>query len=280
MAKQEETFTKIPNAILDNSSLNVYERVILIHIARQTIGYNKKSDGISLSQFVKATGISKAKVIRTVEGLKGKKLIQVVKQTSSNNGKSFNRYSLILVSHRDKLVSDRDNPSISQRQELVSDRDIQKKIEQKKIDKRRERDVRDNIFFSLSDHERKREVNSFSEYISIGTSNQDAYKVKIKKQIAKEHPETLEAFQEWYFTKTCKELTTKYHGRSIDGYQIESVYPHSYTERYVDSTHYEIEYFYYVQAKNAKGQIEVWGANSSKDMDLLLMDMVEGGGDS
>jgi len=93
MAKQEEAFTKIPNIILDDTTLNVYERAILIHIARQTIGYGKKSDGISLSQFVKATSISKDKIIRTIADMKKKKLLNVTKQTAASGGKSYNRYN-------------------------------------------------------------------------------------------------------------------------------------------------------------------------------------------
>ena len=127
MKQTEGAFTKIPNIILDDTTLNVYERAILIHVARQTIGYGKKSDGISLSQFGKATGISKDKAIRTIADLNIKKQLKVTKQTSANGGKSYNRYSLTLVLHKDYLVADKDNPSTSQRQGLVADKDIQKK---------------------------------------------------------------------------------------------------------------------------------------------------------
>ncbi len=270
MAKQEETFTKIPNIILDDTTLNVYERAILIHIARQTIGYGKKSDGISLSQFVKATGISKAKVIRTIEDVKKKKLLKVIKQTAASGGKSYNRYYLTLVSHKDYLVSDRDYPSISQTLPLVSDRDIQKKIEQKKIDKKRETETYDNIFFSLSDHEQTREANSFAEHISMSASNPEAYKVKIKKQINKEHPETLEVFQEWYFTKTCQKLSSKYVGEIIDGYRIESIYPYTDTKGYADSSDYEKDGIYFAQGRNTKGETRTWWSDTDKRLDRYL----------
>jgi len=74
MAKQEKNYTQVPNIILDDTTLNVYEFRIMVHIARQTIGYGKKSDGISLSQFVKATGISKDKCLRIIASMKKRSL--------------------------------------------------------------------------------------------------------------------------------------------------------------------------------------------------------------
>ncbi len=191
MPKSEEIFTKVPNIILDDTLLDVYERSILIHIARKTIGFGKKSDGISLSQFTLATGISKPKVIRTIAELTKKRLIKVVKRTIPGKGKTFNRYTLSLVSHRHQLVSDRDYPSISQTPPLVSDRDIQKKIEQKKIDKRGEREG----ISSISD----KEINGFLSHLeeTEPIRSPQAYRIKIIKELKNSESVTTKAFQEW-----------------------------------------------------------------------------------
>ena len=131
MAKHEGAFTMVPNWILDSTSLSVYDRAILIHIARQTIGYGKKSDGISISQFVKATGISERKVRRVIKNLKDNNYIIVTNQSLSNGGKSFNRYSLQKrPAEANPLRSDRPNGTVSQTYGVVSHRPIQNKIEQ------------------------------------------------------------------------------------------------------------------------------------------------------
>ena len=92
--KRTETFTMIPNTILDDPALDPYEFRVLLHIARQTIGYGKKSDGISLSQFAQATGMSKRAVQNAIKRLKDKGYIHVVFQTKTNGGQSYNRYGI------------------------------------------------------------------------------------------------------------------------------------------------------------------------------------------
>ena len=229
MKSKDGNYTQIPNIILDDATLNVYEFRIMLHIARQTIGYGKKSDGISLSQFVKATGISKDKCLRTITTMKKKKLIKVVKQTAASGGKSYNRYSLTLVFHKDHLVADKDYPSISQRQGLVADKGIQKKIEQKKIDKRGEREYpSDNIYFSILEEELKKEIHSFINDVSMDAKNRSAYKAKLRKQLEKEHPQTLETFEEWYLNRKCAELFEEYREKEYQGKRIVSI--HSYMD--------------------------------------------------
>ena len=89
MAKQGGQFTRIPNYILDDNTLDVYEFRILAHIARQTIGHEKKSDGISLSQFVDATGISKKKIIKTIKSLEDKGHIKLLTFHESSKSPIF-----------------------------------------------------------------------------------------------------------------------------------------------------------------------------------------------
>ncbi len=254
MVKEEEAFTKVPNIILDDTTLDVYEKAILVHIARQTIGYRKKSDGISLSQFVKATGMGVSKVKTTIKILKTKKLIILKQQTAKNGGKSYNRYSLPLSHHTTNHSHDTANPWSPHDQPLSHDMAIQKKIEQKKIDKRRETET--NVIFSFSENERKREVDQFIADISMDARNPRAYKVKIKKQVDKQNKETLEEFESWYLEKECRELTMQYVGQ-IDGYEIESIYSYSDTDKY------DSDMKFLVQSIDADGNREI-RAYSSK----------------
>ena len=54
------------------------ETQILWVILRKTYGWHKKSDAISLSQFVDITGMNKPNVIRAIHGLLSKKIIIVI----------------------------------------------------------------------------------------------------------------------------------------------------------------------------------------------------------
>ena len=74
----ENGYTKIANEILDaliKWRLSPYESSILLVVLRKTYGFNKKEDWISLSQFVKATGIKKPHVCRALRMLIKQKMI-------------------------------------------------------------------------------------------------------------------------------------------------------------------------------------------------------------
>jgi len=248
MAKKELNYTQIPNIILDDTHLNVYEFRIIMHIARQTIGYGKKSDGISLSQFHKATGISVAKVHATITILKEKKHIKVTQQTAKHGGKSYNRYSLTLIHSMDNHIHTMDNPIPQHGEPLIHDMDIQKKIEQKKIDKREEREYpSNNIYFFIFGNELKKEVHSFVNELSMNANNESAYKAKLRKQLEKKHPETLVAFEEWYLNSKCEKLVRKYKGKEYLGNPIVSIHNYLQTEGFRDTDKFII------QTKDSKG---------------------------
>ena len=238
---EESPFTKVPNSILDFEGLDVYEFRILILILRKTIGFNKKSDGISLSQFIKFTGISKDKVIKSLENLQKNKFISVQKQTLKTGGKSFNRYTP-LVCEKDYLVRQKDKGSTSERLGLVCEKDIQKKIEQKKIDKRREREG--NIFFSFSNNKQLREIDRYIDHL-ISTEeyikNTKAFSRKIKKQLLDGEKYQIEDFEKWYLNKTCEELGNKYIGKYLDSNEIVNIYPYFHTEDYDPSNKFIIK---------------------------------------
>lgn len=64
---------------------------VLLFIIRKTYGWGKKTDGIPLSQFVEATGISKTHIIRAINGLADKNMIVVTKKGNRN----WNEYGFI-----------------------------------------------------------------------------------------------------------------------------------------------------------------------------------------
>ena len=127
-------FFQMPNFLWDREDLDVYERTILTHIVRKTIGWGKSEDGISLGQFQKALGISKSTTIRTLKKLINKNIIVKKSNYSENGAQSFNFYSLTdeIIKLANSSVSDeqggclRDTGgSISETQGGVSERHTQ-----------------------------------------------------------------------------------------------------------------------------------------------------------
>ena len=121
-----DNFTKVRNDVfLVMYYLSGAEVKILFWIYRQTEGYGKKSDGISISQFSEKTGVSKRQVTRAIESLKDKKLIKVKAQKNKNGANYLNRYE-INYKAVENLVSKRHNCSVKKAQGLVSKRHTQK----------------------------------------------------------------------------------------------------------------------------------------------------------
>ena len=87
------SFTQIPDSLIDSKELTVYELACAIFIARKTMGWGKKTDGISLSQFVDSLSISKNTAIKAINGLANKQIIAKEMTVKSNGGQSFNIYS-------------------------------------------------------------------------------------------------------------------------------------------------------------------------------------------
>ena len=84
-------FFQMPNYLWD-LDLDIYQRAILTHIVRKTIGWGKIKDGISLSQFSKDLKISKPKVISTLKELIKMNLIVKKSTFLSNGSQSYNLY--------------------------------------------------------------------------------------------------------------------------------------------------------------------------------------------
>ena len=68
------------------SIVSSYESRILWVILRKTYGWHKKSDWISLSQFVELTGLKKPHIIRTIKKLVSK---NIVTQIGNDKGKEY-----------------------------------------------------------------------------------------------------------------------------------------------------------------------------------------------
>lgn len=61
-------YTQIPNAILDNMpSMSMPEFCVVMAICRQTFGWHKKSEKLSVTQLREMTGLSKDAVLRALE---------------------------------------------------------------------------------------------------------------------------------------------------------------------------------------------------------------------
>jgi phage replication O-like protein O len=101
----EEGFTPIANSIMEalaRTQLSGYEWRVLFFLLRKTYGWNKKSDRISLSQFVDGTGINQRRVIEAINSLIAKNIIHKTsaeKRTSKGREYEFNKHygSWVLV---------------------------------------------------------------------------------------------------------------------------------------------------------------------------------------
>ncbi|GAB5417021.1 MAG: hypothetical protein Crog4KO_18880 [Crocinitomicaceae bacterium] len=74
---QDQGFTKVSDLLLDTwlSQLTEAELKLLLTIIRQTVGWNKKIDRISHSQFKKKTGMSARSISTAVESLSNRNFI-------------------------------------------------------------------------------------------------------------------------------------------------------------------------------------------------------------
>jgi len=81
MAIQSPNYTQIPNEIIDEwaSKLTGSEYKIIIKICRNTFGWQKKKDLISISQIIKSTGIGRTRIVESIKKLELLDLIETNK---------------------------------------------------------------------------------------------------------------------------------------------------------------------------------------------------------
>ena len=125
----ENNYTKIPNWLFD-ADIEAVERVVLMTIARYTIGYHRRSAKIPMSALCKAAKCSKPRMIKAINAL-DTKFISVLR-TAENGVKSSNSYQLIRYSD-DDINSDVVNPVyiIKKTLKKVIKKTLKKKIVQK-----------------------------------------------------------------------------------------------------------------------------------------------------
>lgn len=91
--QKEDGYTVIANEIADKFCqyrISGEEWLVLWTIIRKTYGWNKKNDRIALSQFAVTTGLKRQTVLRAINKLSSKKIIDVIKNDDSH----INLYSL------------------------------------------------------------------------------------------------------------------------------------------------------------------------------------------
>lgn len=125
-------YTQIPNALLDDHmpSMKEAELKVTLAVARATIGWQKESDTLSLSQLQERTGMSRQGVLNGIEKGVERGTIERKKAGSSHC------YSLHIASQRsrlvnevDQLASQRSRPEVVNEvdRQLVNEVDTQKK---------------------------------------------------------------------------------------------------------------------------------------------------------
>lgn len=180
--------------MLEDGTIDHYEHTLAAILLNQTVGFKKKSDGISISQWMKRSGLSKKKVISTLESLKKKRIIKKQRQKASNNGHLYSRYTLTLVSVRDKGSS-------SERQGLVSQGDTQVINNTSK--------EREGAFSDLFE---KQDVDAFITYLleTEEVKSKSGYTAKIRSQIEANDQATMEAFNAWLPHRRSQQLYQAY----------------------------------------------------------------------
>lgn len=152
-------YTKLPNEFVDDvmPTISAISTVVYVAIARRTIGWQKDSDSISLSQLVRATGLTRPSVVKAINELAQRNLIAVTRQ-QSNQVSGSNVYTIISGSKQDlppsqfnllpsendlpSVVNDVNYPSKNDLPDVVNDVDHQvvNEIDTQKKDTKRKKD--------------------------------------------------------------------------------------------------------------------------------------------
>ena len=105
-------FLQVPNAVIDEllPDLTGAELKCYLVVIRKTKGWNKESDNISISQFMKATGLSNSAVIKACESLVKYGLL--VKENGARNTGVYavNSYSKITHEESSQVTCEKSSP--------------------------------------------------------------------------------------------------------------------------------------------------------------------------
>jgi len=130
--QKEDGFTPIANAIMDalcGYRIPGEERQVVDVIFRQTYGWHRCEDAISLSQFVEKTGIKKPNVAAAITSLLSKRIIIVIQKDNGNTkiykiNKNYDEWAPISRhATTPSIVIQKDNESLSKRITTVIQKD-------------------------------------------------------------------------------------------------------------------------------------------------------------
>ncbi len=161
----KDNFTKIPNELFEvGKDIKCSSYRILMFVARKTIGFGKKRDKISTSQLIKGTGLSKTAVSDALKELEIKKIIKIRRGKSKNgenpikiieiNFSSFNSRNSVLSHKVDSCICD----PTKERYNNNNKKGVSKTTKK-------------NIFFSLSDEQKKIYIDKFIREVVFKESN-------------------------------------------------------------------------------------------------------------
>lgn len=166
---------------LEDKKIDTYEHVLLSVLLHQTVGYKKKSDGISISQWSLKSGISVSKVKTSLKALEEKKIIKKKNQQKSNGADAYSRYSLAFISKLEGSPQNhqgsRQNPTINKERTNNNDYLFDKKSVE-------------FILGLLGPYVEDMNVDSF-------ISNKDAYRATLYKRVTEGDEMTIKNIIDW-----------------------------------------------------------------------------------
>jgi phage replication O-like protein O len=124
-------YTQTPNEIFDlMPDMDQSELRVVLVVCRQTFGWHKQRDRISLSQLIKATGLSRQGVLNGIEKAISRGLLKRKKVGQHPNGRPLHTYELIVKpvdQQPAEMVYSVDHDSQPSRPPIVNPVDQQKK---------------------------------------------------------------------------------------------------------------------------------------------------------
>lgn len=113
-------YTQTPNICFDEifKKLDVGELRVILVIIRQTFGWHKTYDRISLSQLASKTGMDRANVARSLRSLISKNLIE--KRKFGEKGKEKCYYALLMEEIEQEHINEEDGNESEEEMELIS----------------------------------------------------------------------------------------------------------------------------------------------------------------
>lgn len=125
----EPNYTQIPNVIFDHwmNVLSLAEFTILLCICRKTFGWHKYQDKISFKQIEKMTGLARSCVIKNINLLMERGLINRIKNIRNDGGDDNNQYEVIVLQKDTPSPFKEPPPVVSENYPPVVAEDPQKK---------------------------------------------------------------------------------------------------------------------------------------------------------